>query len=107
MAVVLEAVAFGASRRERQDGIKTIQGLNGGLLIDAEHGCVLGRVQIEAEDVGGFGFELGAVVAVSPSRWNMWPPCGMFLRCASTDDYLYVNAKESLAENAASPLAVG
>ena len=36
MAVVLEAVPFGASRRERQDGIETIQGLNGGLLIDAE-----------------------------------------------------------------------
>src|ERR1035437_3515223 len=30
--VVLEAVAFGTSRRERQDGIETIQGLNGGLL---------------------------------------------------------------------------
>ena len=71
MPVVLEAVAFGASRRERQDGIKTIQGLNGGLLIDAEHGCVLGRVQIEAEDVGGFAFELGIVarhVAFEPVR---------------------------------------
>ena len=31
----------------------------------------------------------------------------MFLHCASNADYLYVNAKESLAENAASPLAVG
>ena len=41
--VVLEAVAFGASRRGRQDGIETIQGLNGGLFIDAEHGCVLRR----------------------------------------------------------------
>ena len=61
MPVVLEAVAFGASRRERQDGIETIQGLNGGLLIDAEHGRVLRRVQIEAEDVGGFAFELGIV----------------------------------------------
>ena len=61
MSVVLEAVAFGASRRERQDGIETIQGLNGSLLIDAEHGCVLRRAQIEAEDVGGFGFELGIV----------------------------------------------
>ena len=59
--VVLEAVAFGASRRERQDGIETVQGLNGGLLIDAEHGRVLRRVQIEAEDVGGFAFELGIV----------------------------------------------
>ena len=44
MAVVLEAVAFGASRRERQDGIETVQGLNGGLFIDAEHGCMLRRV---------------------------------------------------------------
>src|ERR1035441_6793558 len=34
--VVLEAVAFGASRRERQEGIETVQGLNGGLLLDAE-----------------------------------------------------------------------
>jgi hypothetical protein len=31
----------------------------------------------------------------------------MFLHCASNADYLYVNAKESLADNAASPLAVG
>src|SRR5713101_7469950 len=31
----------------------------------------------------------------------------MFLHCASNADYLHVNAKESLAENAASLLAVG
>ena len=43
MPVVFEAVAFGASRRERQDGIETIQGLNGGFLIDAKHGRVLRR----------------------------------------------------------------
>jgi hypothetical protein len=61
VAVVLEAVAFGASGRERQDGIETIQSLNGGLLIDAEHGRVLRRAQIEAEDVGRFAFELGIV----------------------------------------------
>ncbi len=35
--------------------------MNGGLLIDAEYGRVLRRAQIEAEDVGGFGFELGIV----------------------------------------------
>jgi len=61
MPVGLETVTFSASRRQRQDGIETIQGLNGGLLIDAEHGRVLGRVQIEAEDVGRFAFELGIV----------------------------------------------
>src|SRR5271169_4631437 len=35
--VVLKTVAFGAAWRERQDGIETIQSLNGGLLIDTEH----------------------------------------------------------------------
>ena len=61
MAVVLEAVTFGASRRERQDGIETVQGLNGGLLIDAEHGRMLRRAQIKAEDVSGFAFEFRIV----------------------------------------------
>ena len=61
VSVVLKAVTFGAAWRERQDGIQTIQGLNGGLLIDTEHGRVLGRVQIEAEDVGRFGFEIGII----------------------------------------------
>ena len=59
MPIVLEAVTFGASGRARQNRIQTIQGWNDDLLIDAEHGRVLGHVQIEAEDVGGFGFELG------------------------------------------------
>jgi hypothetical protein len=61
VSVVLKSVTFGASWRERQDGIKTIQGLNGGLLIDAEYSRVLGRIQIEAEDVGRFSFELGII----------------------------------------------
>jgi len=61
VAVVLEAVTFGASRRERQDGIETVQGLNGGLLIDAEHGRMLRRAQIKAEDVSGFAFEFRIV----------------------------------------------
>jgi hypothetical protein len=52
-------------------------------------------------------FVSGAVVAVSPSAMEHVFPCGMFLHCASNADYLYVNLKESLAENAASPLAVG
>src|ERR1017187_5417315 len=61
MPVVLKAVTLGASWRERQNGIETIQGLNGGLLINAEHGRVLERVQIEAEEVGRFGFEIGII----------------------------------------------
>ena len=36
MAVVLEAVAFGMSRREREDRIETIEVLNGGLLVNVK-----------------------------------------------------------------------
>jgi hypothetical protein len=56
MSVVLKAVGLGRSRRERQDGIETVQDLNGGLLIDIEDGRVLGRLQIEVENVRRFGF---------------------------------------------------
>jgi hypothetical protein len=52
-------------------------------------------------------FVFGAVVAVSPSRWNMFSLRGMFLHCPSNAHYLYASPNESLAENAASPLAVG
>ena len=61
MAVVLKTVAFGASRRERQNRIQPVQGLNGRLLIHAEHGRVLRRIQVQTDDVGGFRFELGIV----------------------------------------------
>ena len=35
--------------------------MNGSLLIDAEYSRVLGRIEIEAEDVGRFGFKLGII----------------------------------------------
>ena len=54
MAVVLEAVTLGASRRKRQNGIEPIQGLDGGFLIDAEHGGMLRRPQTQADNVGRF-----------------------------------------------------
>lgn len=43
VTVVLETVAFGASRRERQDWIESIQRLNGCFFIDAEHSSMLRR----------------------------------------------------------------
>jgi len=61
MPVVLEAVTLGSSRRKRQHGIEPIQGLDGGFLIDAEHGGMLWRPQIQAENVGRFAFELRIV----------------------------------------------
>jgi hypothetical protein len=41
-----------------------------------------------------------------PSRWNMFSLWYVFA-LSSNADYCMSNAKESLAENAASPLAVG
>ena len=61
MPVVLEAVTLGSSRRKRQNGIEPIQGLDGGFLIDAEHGGMLRRPQIQADNVGRFAFELRIV----------------------------------------------
>ena len=58
MPVVLKAVTLGSSRRKRQNGIEPIQGLDGGFLIDAEHGGMLRRPQIQADNVGRFAFEL-------------------------------------------------
>jgi hypothetical protein len=96
VAVVLEAVAFGASRRERQDGIETIQSLNGGLLIDAEHGRVLRRAQIEAEDVGGFAFELGIVAGHVAFETCGFRPASCQTRC--TASLLRPNAEASLRQ---------
>src|SRR5439155_27306119 len=49
------------SRREGQDRIQAVQALNGCLLIDAEYGCVLRRIQVQTDDVSGFHFELEIV----------------------------------------------
>ena len=48
----------GGSGQHRQDRRGAIQGLDLGLLVDAEHDRVLRRVQIEADDVADLGFEL-------------------------------------------------
>ena len=56
---------------KRQDGIETVQSLDGGLLIHAENDGVRRRVQIEADDVGGLGFKIGVVadhVMAQPMR---------------------------------------
>jgi hypothetical protein len=45
--------------RERQNGVEPVQRLNGGLLVHTKDGRMLGRVQIQADDVSGFGFEIG------------------------------------------------
>jgi hypothetical protein len=47
-----ESVTFGPSRRERQEGIQTVQGLNGALFIDTENSRMGGRLQRETDDSG-------------------------------------------------------
>jgi hypothetical protein len=69
--------------------------LNGGLFIDAEHRRVLRRAQIEAEDVGGFGFELG-IVAGRRSRRCGFRPASCQTRC--TASLLTLSAEASLRQ---------
>ena len=66
--IVLEAVALNSPWRQRQNGIEPIQSLNGGLFIDAEHGSMLGRIQIKADDVGRLGLEIGVVAGHVPLK---------------------------------------
>jgi hypothetical protein len=53
VAEVLEAVSFRSTGRQRQDGVETIERLDGGFLVNAENGRMLRRVHVEADDVRG------------------------------------------------------
>ena len=54
-------MALGAAWGERQQGIESVQGLNGGLLIDGKHGRVLRGIQVQPDDVGRLLLEIGVV----------------------------------------------
>jgi hypothetical protein len=58
---VLEAMALGAARGQRQHGERAIECLDRGLLVDAEYDCVLGRVDVESDHVRRLGLEVGVV----------------------------------------------
>jgi len=71
VALVLKAVALGAARRERQHPVFAVQRLDRGLLVHAEHHRVRGRVQVQADHVGGLGLEVRIVrdhVPLEPVR---------------------------------------
>jgi hypothetical protein len=61
MPVIFETVPLGAAGRKRQNRIEPVERLNGGLFVDAEEGRMLGRVQIQADDVCGLAFEVRIV----------------------------------------------
>ena len=81
MAIVFETVALDPSGRERQDGIEPVQLLDGGLFVDAEDGSMLGRVQVEADDIGSLGRRWpcnapdGAASSRPPARRGARRPC--------------------------------
>lgn len=60
MAEILEAVTFGASRGQRQHGVQAVEGLDGCLLVRREDDGVLGRIQVEADHVGGLSSNCGS-----------------------------------------------
>jgi len=66
VAPVFEAVALGASGRQRQHPVLAVERLDRRLLVHAEHGCVRRRVQVEADHVG-------PPWSRNPGRWR---PCG-------------------------------
>jgi hypothetical protein len=69
--VVLKPVPLRAARRERQDGIQSIERLNRRFLIDGKDHRVLRWIEIQAEHVGGLLLEVrivGEHVAFEPMR---------------------------------------
>ncbi len=71
VAEILKAMALGATGREGQDRIESIERLDRGLLIDTKDGGIGRRLEVEADDRGGFGFEVGIIaghVMPAPGR---------------------------------------
>ena len=71
VAVILEAVALEAPRRQRKNGVQAVQSLDGCLFIDTEDRGVLRRIQVEPEDIRSLALEVrvvGGHVALNPVR---------------------------------------
>lgn len=70
--LVLGSVARDRAGRKRQRSVAPVVRLNGGLLVDAEHCGMTGRVQVETDDVSGLRLDVGVVrrhIAGQP----VWP----------------------------------
>ena len=67
----LYAKPWRSARRERQHRVEAVQRLHGGCLIDREHDRIRRRGEIQADDVGGLGLDVGIItreVAFEPMR---------------------------------------
>src|SRR5260221_993323 len=68
MAVVLEAMSFGPAGRKRPNRVQAIQRLDGALLVNAEYSGVHRRFEVQADDIGGFLFELRIIAGQVAAR---------------------------------------
>ena len=68
---VVVSVPLGDARAQRQDRLGALQRLALGLLIHAQHHCVVGRVQVQADDVFDLVSSSGSVENLNP-----WVRCG-------------------------------
>ena len=59
--VVLKAVTFGASRRQREHRFASVERLNSCFFINTKDRCMLGRIHVEADHIRGLLFEIGVV----------------------------------------------
>jgi hypothetical protein len=60
VAKVFESVTFGATRRERQDWVETVKGLDGALFIDTEDSRMSRRFQAKTDDFAAFFSNCGS-----------------------------------------------
>jgi hypothetical protein len=51
MAEVVVGTPLGLPRLERQERLRSLEGLHGRLLVDAEHHRIFGRIQVEADHI--------------------------------------------------------
>ena len=73
VSAVQRFVALSASGRVRQNWVETVQCLNRCLLVHAEHGGMMRRAQIVADNVGRFSFEIGIVAGHVALRCGFSP----------------------------------
>ena len=58
MTKIFKAMPFGSARREGQNRVQAVQGLDGALFIDTEDRRVERRLKVQADNIGGLLFKL-------------------------------------------------
>ena len=95
---VFKAMALRTSRRKWQQGIFSIQGLNGRFLIDREHRRMLRRIDVQPDNVGCLSLKLRVVagqVSLQPIRFE--PVFGPYPRNTHVRDIPEFGRQFSLA----------